>query len=102
MFQRARTRWRPPGIPLTVCDTVCGGCAPPLLKEAMRVPLTKYSQFVVAWQAVQYHVKVAELPMLVTGQASEWVSRTENEPPPLHNIEPLGASTLCGSYFTWP
>src|SRR5262245_39997773 len=78
------------------------GCRMPPLNVATLLPSTKYSQSRVTWQAVHCQVNVVVLPMLVTGQGRPLLLRIENAPPPLHCIEPLGASTLCGSYWTWP
>src|SRR5258706_15024665 len=62
MFQRPSTRGRPGPPPrLTVCETVASGCRPPRSMLAMRVPPMKYSKFVVAWRAVDNHVKVTVL-----------------------------------------
>src|SRR5687767_3152067 len=101
MFQRERIRCRPLGRPLSVCEVVCAGWELLPLNVCTNLPSTKYSQLVVRWHAVQNHRNVAVLPILVTGQPRSSL-RIENELPPLHCIEPLGASTLCGSYCTWP
>jgi hypothetical protein len=99
MFHRASTVNRPVRPPrLTLCDTVALGCRPPSSNTAMRVPPTKYSQVLVACRAVSTQLNVTLLPTDVAGQARLLSLSTANRvPPPLHCMEPLGASTLCGS-----
>src|SRR5690349_15579177 len=102
MFQRARMRCRPLGKPLIVCEKVAAGCDAFPSIVALSAPSTKYSQFSVRWHAVQVQLNVIVLPTFCTGQARPLLSNIGNRPPPLHAIEPLGASTLCGSYWTSP
>src|SRR3954462_7450913 len=99
MFHRASSVWRPRKLPiLTVCDLVAPGCAPPSLKDASSVLPMKYSQVLVACRAVMTQLKVTVVPTLAAGQFLLLsFSTAKRLPPPLHCIEPLGASTLCGS-----
>src|SRR5688572_165546 len=99
MFHRARTVCRPEKLPmLTVWALVAPGCAPPSLKTASRVPPMKYSHELVECRAVRTQLNVTERPTEATGQFLLLSLRTAKRlPPPLHCIEPLGASTLCGS-----
>src|SRR5687767_605712 len=99
MFHRARTLIRPVRPPrLTLCETLSGGWAPLSLNTAMRVLPTKYSQVLVRCLPVSRHWKVTLLPADVAGQPLDSsLSTAKRLPPPLHCIEPLGASTLCGS-----
>src|SRR5215218_10411236 len=99
MFHRASTFIRPVRPPrLTLCDTVAPGCAPPSLNTAMRVLPTKYSQLRVLCRAVSTQLKLTLLPTDVAGQPFDSsLSTAKRLPPPLHCMDPLGASTLCGS-----
>src|SRR3712207_9150898 len=99
MFHRASSLWRPEKPPmLTVCDLVAPGCAPPSLKTASRVLPMKYSHEVVACRAVRTQLNVTVCPTEAAGQFLLLSLRTAKRlPPPLHCIEPLGASTLCRS-----
>jgi hypothetical protein len=48
-------------------------------------------------------LNVTDCPTEAAGQLRLLSLRTANRlPPPLHCIEPLGASTLCGSYTMSP
>nr|BFE71248.1 hypothetical protein GCM10020092_045490 [Actinoplanes digitatis] len=83
---------------LTVCDLVAPGWAPPSLKLASRVPPMKYSQLVVECRAVSTQLNVTVWPTDAAGQFRLLsLSTAKRLPPPLHCIEPLAASTLCGS-----
>src|SRR3954447_9094612 len=99
MFHRARMVCRPVQLPmLTVCCLVAPGCAPPSLKDASRVPPMKYSHVAVECRAVMTQLKVTVLPREATGHALLLsLSTAKRLPPPLHCVEPFGASTLCGS-----
>ena len=99
MFHRASTLIRPVRPPrLTLCDTVAGGCLPPSSNTAILVLPTKYSHVLVEWRAVRLQVNVTLLPTEAAGQALDSSLSTANRLPlPLHAMEPLGASTLCGS-----
>src|ERR1700754_660588 len=103
-FHRASTVSRPVRPPrLTLCDLVAPGCAPRSSKTAIRLPPTKYSQVLVACRAVITQLNVTLCPTEVAGQFRLLSLRTEKRlPPPLHCMEPLGASTLCGSYTNSP
>src|SRR4051812_43602643 len=98
MFHRASTVCRPVKLPmLTVCCLVAPGCAPPSLKDASSVLPMKYSQVAVECRAVITQLKVTVRLTEATGQALLLSFSTANRlPPPLHSVEPLGASTLCG------
>src|SRR3954451_12862929 len=99
MFHRARIVCLPVKLPmLTVCCLVAPGWAPPSLKDASRVPPMKYSQVAVECRAVMTHLKVTVLPTPAYGQGLLLsLSTAKRDPPPLQSVEPLGASTLCGS-----
>src|SRR3954449_6592449 len=99
MFHRARGVCRPRKLPmLTVCVLGPPGCAPPSLNDASSVLPMKYSQVLVACRAVSTQLNVTVVPTLAAGQFLLLsLSTAKRLPPPLHCMEPLGASTLCGS-----
>src|SRR3954453_7749746 len=99
MFHRARTVCRPGNPALrTGSDLVAPGCPPPSLNEANRVPPMKYSHVLVACRAVSTQLNVTVEPTEAAGQLRLLsLSTAKRLPPPLHCVEPLGASTLCGS-----
>src|SRR6478736_55245 len=101
-FQRARIVWFPCGSPVSVCEMLLGGCAPPWLNVLNSTPSTKYSHVLVLCAAVSFHWKVTDDPTCVRGHGLLASSRTEKPLPPEHCIEPLGASTLWGSYLMEP
>src|SRR5690349_7955096 len=99
MFHRASTVCRPvkPFMP-TVCDLFAPGCAPRSSKDASSVLPMKYSQVAVECRAVSTQLKVTDCPTVAAGQLLLLSLSTVNRlPPPLHCLEPFGASTLCGS-----
>ena len=58
----------------------------------------KYSQVLVECRAVSTQLKVTLCPTEAAGQFRLLsLSTAKRLPPPLHCIEPFGASTLCGS-----
>ncbi|MNW57737.1 hypothetical protein D3C74_355620 [compost metagenome] len=94
--------WLPAGRFVRVCEMLLGGCAPPWLNVWCSLPSTKYSHVLVLWAAVSFHWNVTVEPTLLRGQALLLSSRTVNPLPPEHCMDPLGASTLWGSYCTPP
>src|SRR5690349_4534328 len=104
MFHTARTVCRPVKPPkLTAWETVAPGCLPPSLNSAILVLPMKYCQVLVACRAVNVQLNVVALPTAVAGQFRLLSSRTANRAlPPLQSFDPLGASTLCGSYWRSP
>jgi hypothetical protein len=83
---------------LIVWAFVAPGCAPPSLNDASSVLPMKYSHVLVACRAVNTQLNVTVVPTEAAGQFLPLSLRTAKRvPPPLHCIEPLGASTLCGS-----
>src|SRR6478735_3153969 len=101
-FHRARIVWFPCGSPVSVCEMLLGGCAPPWLNVLNSTPSTKYSHVLVLCAAVSFHWKVTDDPTCVRGHGLLASSRTEKPLPPEHCIEPFGASTLWGSYLMEP
>src|SRR5690606_3322493 len=79
-----------------------GGCTLPPSNDAKSSPSTKYSQTLGGGLVVSFHGRVTWRPVVVRGQGLDSSSRIAWPLPPEHCIEPLGASTDCGSYLMEP